>query len=51
MARFVHPRFQRHSNALREHSYAVAAGNRDTHVAAAGRAVSGEIEKFQKKTA
>ena len=51
MSRFVHPRFQRHSNALREHSYAVAAGNRDTHVAAAGRAVSGEIEKFQKKTA
>ena len=51
MARFVHPRFQRHSNALREHSYAVAAGNRDTHVAAASRAVSGEIEKFQKKTA
>jgi limonene 1,2-monooxygenase len=49
MARYVHPHFQGHANHLRQHSYNVAAGNRDTHVAAASAAVSGEIDKFHKK--
>ena len=47
MARFVHPHFQRSSNAARRTSYDRARANQDTHVPDASRAVAGEIERYQ----
>ena len=46
MARFVHPHFQRGSNALRQLSYDIAAGNRGTYSVQSQAAVQGEIDKY-----
>ena len=47
MARFVHPHFQNNSNAPRQQSYDIAAGNRETYSVQSQAAVAGEIEKYQ----
>ncbi|BBK30988.1 limonene 1,2-monooxygenase [Allostella humosa] len=51
MARFVHPHFQRNSNALRQLSYDIATSHSDGYKAQSAAAVMGEIEKHKAKTA
>ena len=47
MARYVHPHFQRHSNALRDFSYADAKGKHATAGVEMQQAVQAAIEKYQ----
>jgi len=47
MARYVHPHFQRHSNALRDVSYADAKGKHATAGVEMQQAVQAAIEKYQ----
>lgn len=49
MARFVHPHFQRDSNALRRLSYDIATSHSDNYKAQSAAAVMGEIEKHKAK--
>lgn len=49
MARFVHPHFQRDSNALRRLSYDIATSHSDGYKAQSAAAVMGEIEKHKAK--
>ena len=51
MARFVHPHFQRNSNALRQLSYDIATSHSDSYKQQSAQAVMGEIEKHKAKTA
>lgn len=51
MARFVHPHFQRRSNALRQLSYDIATSHSDSYKQQSAQAVMGEIEKHKAKTA
>ena len=43
----VPPHFQPNSNAPRQQSYGLAAGNRETYSVQSQAAVAGEIEKYQ----
>lgn len=47
MARYVHPHFQRQSNALRQWSYDDATAKHETAGAESAKAVMGEIEKYE----
>ena len=47
MARYVHPHFQRRSNALRQQSYDIATANRGIYSLQSQAAVATEIEKYQ----
>ena len=47
MARFVHPHFQRGSNAPRQQSYDIATSNRGIYSVQSQAAVATEIEKYQ----
>ena len=51
MARYVHPHFQRQSNALRVASYDDAKAKHETAGAESAQAVLGEIEKYEKAKA
>jgi limonene 1,2-monooxygenase len=51
MARYVHPHFQRQSNALRVASYDDAKAKHETAGAESAQAVLGEIEKYQQAKA
>ena len=51
MARYVHPHFQRQSNALRVASYDDAKTKHETAGAESAQAVLGEIEKYEKAKA
>ncbi|BBK41330.1 putative monooxygenase (luciferase-like) [Allostella vacuolata] len=49
MARFVHPHFQRNSNALRQLSYDIATSHSDGYKQQSANAVNAEIEKHKAK--
>ena len=51
MARYVHPHFQRQSNALRVASYDDAKANHETAGAESAQAVMTEIERYEKAKA
>ena len=51
MARYVHPHFQRQSNALRVASYDDATAKHETSGAESAQAVMTEIEKYERAKA